>query len=149
MRTRYSFLNLVYYSIGILALMSSALKVCMYRRIKARRRMVTACTCTVHSVLHTSTCMYIQVRWRQLAVTPCENLSNEYIVISSEKNWRLQLDVSISMLWSSSGNVQIHIHVYSMHIWIRALCTVRWSWDSSAGQNYATKPFRRTLIKAM
>ena len=25
---------------------------------------------------------------------------------------------------------------------------VRWSLDSSAGQNYATKPFRRTLNKA-
>ena len=26
-----------------------------------------------------------------------------WVIISSEKNWRLQLDVSISMLWSSSG----------------------------------------------
>ena len=29
--------------------------------------------------------------------------SLNWVVISSEKNWRLQLDVSISMLWSSSG----------------------------------------------
>ena len=29
--------------------------------------------------------------------------SLNWVVISSEKNWRLQLNVSISMLWSSSG----------------------------------------------
>ena len=34
------------------------------------------------------------------AVTPREILN--WVVISSEENWRLQLDISISMLWSSS-----------------------------------------------
>ena len=29
--------------------------------------------------------------------------SLNWVVISSEKNWRLQLHVSISMFWSSSG----------------------------------------------
>ena len=35
--------------------------------------------------------------------------SLNWVVISSEKNWRLQLDVSISMLWSSSGECKINV----------------------------------------
>ena len=40
--------------------------------------------------------------------------SLNWVVISSEKNWRLQLDVSISMLWSSSGEKNA---VLIIHIW--------------------------------
>ena len=32
-----------------------------------------------------------------------------WVVISSEKNWGLQLDVSISMLWLSSGENKVEI----------------------------------------
>ena len=40
--------------------------------------------------------------------TTCGNTmwkSLNWVVISSENNWRLQLDVSISMPWSSSGEI--------------------------------------------
>ena len=37
---------------------------------------------------------------------------NWVVYISSEKNWRLQLDVSISMLWSSSGESRFNITVF-------------------------------------
>ena len=37
-------------------------------------------------------------------------LASKWVAIISEKNWWLQLDVSISMLWSSSGEWRLSEH---------------------------------------
>ena len=51
------------------------------------------------SWIHALTEYVASLNYKQFVVTHCEII--KWIVISSEKNWRLQLNVSISMFWSS------------------------------------------------
>ena len=53
----------------------------------------------MYSVLSTAKTTCGDTMWKSL----------NWVVISSEKNWKLQLHVSISMLWSSSGDQSILI----------------------------------------
>ena len=66
--------------------------------------------------------------------------SLNWVVISSEKNWRLQLDVSISMLWSSSGECSVWFW------WTLNDCTL---WDDvNCIRSTCTYPSSETVSEA-
>ena len=75
---------------------------------------------------------YLVIILSKVATTCGDTMWNlSWVVISSEKNWRLQLDVSISMLWSSSGEILLVVLLRT----IRAYWSKRPVVTSSSFQN--------------